>query len=110
MNAERRIAMTLLNAVWNEDIQKVKDALDMGADPSWCFNGYPILIHALYTENVQIMELLIDAGATQTQEAFGYALEKGIGKVVRPLLFRGIIPKHYEPKAGTGDFPQRFAY
>ena len=56
------------------------------------------------------MELLIDAGATQTQEAFGYALEKGIGKVVRPLLFRGIIPKHYEPKAGTGDFPQRFAY
>ena len=43
MNAERQIAMDLLDAVWKEDVQGVKYCLQMGASPSWVFNGYPIL-------------------------------------------------------------------
>lgn len=110
MNAEKQIAMALLNAVWNEDVKEVKECLDMGASPSWVFNGYPILMHAIAIGNERIVNLLIDAGAMQTSEAFGFALERGIGNMVRPLLFRGIIPKHFDPKPGFGDFPQRFAY
>ncbi len=110
MNAERRLALTLLNAVWNEDYQEVKDCLDMGADPSWVFNGYPILMHAIYTENQEIVDLLIDAGASQTAEAFGFTLERGIGEMVRTLMYRGIVPKHFEPQPGFGYYPERFAY
>ncbi len=110
MNAERQIAIALLNAVWNEDAKEVKELLLMGASPSWIFNGYPILMHALAVGNKKIVNLLIDYGAVQTEEAFGFALEKGLGNMVRTLLFRGIVPKHFEPKRGFGDFPQRFAY
>lgn len=110
MNVERRIALSLLNAVWNEDLQGVKDALDMGASPSWIFNGYPILLHAVCTKNKKIVNCLINAGALQTREALGFALEKGIGEMIPSLAYRGIVPKHYKARKGFGDFPQRFAY
>ncbi|MBB5183341.1 hypothetical protein [Catenisphaera adipataccumulans] len=110
MNAERKLAMALLNAVWNEDVEGVRACLKMGASPSWIFNGYPILMHAITVGNEKIVNILIDAGAIQTQEAFGFALEHGIGNMIRPLLFRGIVPKHFEGQPGFGDFPQRFAY
>ena len=44
MNAEKRLAMDLLDAVWKEDVQKVEYCLQLGASPSWVFNGYPILM------------------------------------------------------------------
>ncbi len=110
MDAERKIAIALLNAVWNEDEKEVKELLEMGASPSWIFNGYPILMHAMSTGNVEIVNILIESGALQTQEAFGFALEKGMGTMIRPLLYRGIVPKHFEPKKGFGEFPVRFAY
>ena len=55
-----------------------------------------------------IVNILIDAGAIQKQEALGFALERGIGQMIRPLVFRGIVPKHFEPKKGFGYYPQRF--
>lgn len=110
MNAERQIAIALLNAVWNEDVEGVKGCLKMGASPSWIFNGYPILLHAVCVGNKKIVNILIDAGALQTQEALGFALERGIGNMIPTLAFRGIVPKHFEAKKGFGDFPQRFAY
>lgn len=110
MNAQRKIAMSLLNAVWNEDATKVKDTLRLGADPSWIFNGYPILIHAVCVGNEEIVNILIAAGAVQTSEAFGFALERGIGRMIRLLLYKGILPKHFEPREGFGYYPQRFAY
>lgn len=110
MNAQRKIALSLLNAVWNEDSQSVKEYLEMGADPSWIFNGYPILLHAVCLGNKEIVRILMDAGAKQTQEALGFALERGIGSMVRVLMMEGILPKHYEARAGFGSYPQRFAY
>ncbi|MDX8418392.1 hypothetical protein [Absicoccus intestinalis] len=108
--SEKQLALHLLNAVWNENENEVLFCIKHGADPSWVFNGFPILIHAICTQNQKIIEVLIDAGAKQTQEAFGFALEHGYGSVIQPLAYRGIIPKHYQPQRGFGEFPQRFAY
>ena len=108
MDAEKRLAMDLLDAVWKEDVKRVKDCLELGASPSWVFNGYPILMHAICIGNQKIVDILLDAGALQQQEAFGFALERGIGKMIKPLMLRGIIPKHFEPKKGFGYYPQRF--
>ena len=108
MNAEKRLAMDLLDAVWKEDVQGVENCLELGASPSWVFNGYPILMHAISIGNEEIVNILIDAGAIQKQEALGFALERGIGQMIRPLVFRGIVPKHFEPKKGFGYYPQRF--
>lgn len=108
MNAEKRLAMDLLDAVWKEDVQKVEYCLQLGASPSWVFNGYPILMHAISIGNEEIVNILIDAGAIQKQEALGFALERGIGQMIRPLVFRGIVPKHFEQKKGFGYYPQRF--
>lgn len=108
MNAEKRLAMDLLDAVWKEDVQGVENCLELGASPSWVFNGYPILMHAISIGKEEIVNILIDAGAIQKQEALGFALERGIGQMIRPLVFRGIVPKHFEPKKGFGYYPQRF--
>lgn len=110
MNAETKLAMDLLDAVWREDVDDVLCCLELGASPSWVFNGYPILMHAISLGNQKIVDILIDAGAIQTSEAFGFALERGIGEMIRPLLFRGIVPKHFEPRQGFGYYPQRFSY
>ena len=110
MNEERKIALALLNAVWNEDIEKVRLFIEQGANPSWIFNGYPLLIHAITLGNEELVRLLLDAGAKQKQEALGFALERGIGKMIRLLMFEGILPKHFEPREGFGSYPQRFAY
>ena len=90
MNAEKRLAMDLLDAVWKEDVQGVENCLELGASPSWVFNGYPILMHAISIGNEEIVNILID------------------GQMIRPLVFRGIVPKHFEPKKGFGYYPQRF--
>ncbi len=37
MNAEKRLAMDLLDAVWKEDVQGVENCLELGASPSWVF-------------------------------------------------------------------------
>ncbi len=108
MNAETKIAMNLLDAVWREDADEVKRCLELGASPSWVFNGYPILLHAISIGNIEIANILIDAGAIQKGEAFGFALERGIGYMIKPLMLRGIVPKHFEPKDGFGFYPQRF--
>ena len=80
MNAEKRLAMDLLDAVWKEDVQGVKYCLQMGASPSWVFNGYPILMHAISIGNEEIVNILIDAGAIQKQEALGLRLKEGLVK------------------------------
>ncbi|MFR3430530.1 MAG: hypothetical protein ACLTTH_10740 [Holdemanella porci] len=109
MNAEKRLAMDLLDAVWKEDVQGVENCLELGASPSWVFNGYPILMHAISIGNEEIVNILIDAGAIQKQEALGFALERGIGQMIRPLVFRGIVPKHFEPKKALATIPKDFA-
>lgn len=104
-----RLAKELLNAVYEEDTIRVENAIAMGADPSWLFNGYPILIHAVYLENEEIAMCLIKHGALQTGEALGFALEQGIGSMVLPLAFMGITPKPVEIKQHFGKLPSRFA-
>lgn len=49
MTKERKLAKELLSAVWDEDAHRVKELIRYGADPSWIFNGYPILLHAVFT-------------------------------------------------------------
>lgn len=103
------LAKELLNAVWEEDSARVKSVILKGADPSWIFNGYPILIHAVYLRNAEITMMLINHGAVQVSEALGFALEQGIGEMVLPLAFKGIVPKTIKVKEGFGIYPSRFA-
>ncbi len=105
---ERKMAKELLNAVWNNDTDRVKELLDFGADPNWIFNGYPILLHAVYTRNAQAVLALIDAGAIDEAKALGFALENGIGEVVAVLGNKGIVPKHQEIKKEFGEYPSRY--
>ncbi len=106
---ENKLAKKLLNAVWEEDLTAAELAIYEGADPSWIFNGYPLLIHAVFTRNEAMVTLLIEHGANQCAEALGFALEQGIGCVVGALAYRGIIPKTYETPEAFGPLPHRYA-
>ena len=106
---ENRLAKELLNAVWESDCVKARQAIDKGADPSWIFNGYPLLIHAVFTGSEEMVMLLVQRGATQTSEALGFALEHGIGDCVWPLVFMGIVPKCCKTKKVFGPYPNRYA-
>ena len=108
MITERKLAKELLSAVWNEDAKRVEELIRFGADPSWIFNGYPILVHAVFTRNLDVVNTLIDAGACQVDEALGFALDRGIGEMVAPLAYRGVVPVLHDPKPGYGLYPSRF--
>lgn len=104
------LAKQLLNAVWDEDVRRARKAIQRGADPNWIYNGYPILLHAVFTRNVDMVMMLIEEGATQREEALGFALDRGIGELVFPLAFLGIVPKIQEEEIDTfGPYPSRYA-
>ena len=109
MMKETTLAKELLNAVYEEDIEGVDIAIDKGANPSWIFNGFPILLHAVYLQNYDMVMMLIRKGATQKEEALGFALEQGIGELVWPLAYLGIVPKAAKTKDDFGLVPSRFA-
>jgi hypothetical protein len=109
MGTEGSMAKQLLNAVWNEDVKKARALIQKGADPNWIFNGYPLLIHAVFTRNQEMVMMLIEEGASQVSEALGFALDRGVGEMVFPLAFLGIVPKIEEPKGNFGPYPARFA-
>lgn len=106
---ERKMATEMLSAVWDENLDRVEDLLQFGADPNWYFNGYPILLHAVYTRNPNMVLLLVSYGAKQVSEALGLALERGIGEVVAPLAYLGIVPKECKKDKVFGPFPTRYA-
>ncbi len=108
MSTERMLAKELLNAVWEEDADRVGELVALGADPSWIFNGYPILLHAVFTRNLAVVNTLIDAGACQVDEALGFALDRGIGEMIAPLAYRGVVPVLHDPKPGYGLYPSHF--
>lgn len=98
----------LLNAVWNEDEAELRCLLERGADPNWIFNGYPILMHAVSTRNKYCVMTLIEFGAVHVQEALGFALDRGIGELVLPLAFLGIVPKPQDVVEEYGPYPLRY--
>lgn len=106
---ENKCAKELLNGVWNGDKAAVKKAISDGASPNWIFNGFPILLHAVAKGNAEIMELLIEAGASQTSEALGFALQHGIIECIAPLVYLGVQPKDSEYKYVFGALPKRHA-
>ena len=81
---ERKMAKELLNAVWNKETERIKELLDFGADPNWIFNGYPILLHAVYTRNVDAVLAFLEAP-------------------------KGIVPKKKEVEPVFGSFPSRYS-
>ena len=103
------LAKELMNAVWEEDAERVEKALQYGASPSWIVNGYPMLIHAVYLENQEIVRILIEYGALQTSESLGFALDRGIGSMVCLLAYMGIVPKEVKVRHCFGMYPARFA-
>ena len=109
MKDEKKLAKQLLDAVWDEDVARVKRILVEGADPNWIFNGYPILLHAVFTRNQEMVLLLIHHGASQLSEALGFALDRGIGEMVLPLAFLGIVPKPMSVIDEFGPYPSRYA-
>lgn len=106
---ERKLAKELLNAVWNEDLRELERVLSYGADPNWIFNGYPILQHAIFTRNLDSVMMLIEAGAVHLEEALGFALDRGIGEMVFPLAYLGIVPRMEEIKEPYGPYPCRYS-
>lgn len=103
------LANELLNGVWQENINKVKWALEDGANPNWIFNGYPILLHAVYLDNKEIVECLINAGATQLSEALALALDEAIGDMILYFFEMGVLPKVFETNESIfGDHPNRY--
>jgi len=106
---EGKLAKRLLNAVWDENVKEARKLIHCGADPNWIYNGYPLLVHAVFTRNEEMVMMLIEEGASQVQEALGFALDRGIGELVLPLAFLGIVPKMEEPKGNFGPYPSRFA-
>lgn len=106
---EGKLAKHLLNAVWDEDVKTARRLIARGADPNWIYNGYPILVHAVFTRNKEMVMMLIDAGATQVSEALGFALDRGIGELVLPLAFLGIVPKAVEADTKFGPYPLRYS-
>ncbi|MBQ0066347.1 MAG: ankyrin repeat domain-containing protein [Firmicutes bacterium] len=110
MDGQKRLAIKFLNYVYQENIPMIRECIKEGASPSWIFNGFPILVHAVNLGNKKIVKLLIDEGADQLQEAFGFALEREIGEVIPMLYYRGIVPKRCLPRPGFGAFPQQYAY
>lgn len=109
MKNERKLAKELLNAVWDENLERVEDVLAFGAEPNWIFNGYPILLHAVFTRNTSVVMALIEAGAEQVEEALGFALDRGIGEMVFPLAYLGIVPKTEMVKPAFGPYPSRYS-
>ena len=53
--------------------------------------------------------MLIDEGAKQQQEALGFALDRGIGELVMPLMMLGTVPKPPVVKVDFGPYPSRYA-
>lgn len=106
---EGKLAKQLLNAVWDEDVHRARKCITRGANPNWVYNGYPILLHAVFTCNQQMVMMLIEEGAQQVDEALGFALDRGIGEMVAPLAYLGTIPKASEHKINFGPYPSRYA-
>ena len=106
---ENKLAKELLNAVYAQDVEGVRNVITQGANPSWIFNGYPIIIHAVNLQNKAIVMLLIKCGAQQVEQALGFALEHGIGELVWPLSILGIVPKATKESERFGAYPNRFA-
>ena len=65
-------------------------------------------MHAISIGNEEIVNILIDAGAIQKQEALGFALERGIvndtSTGISVVLFLNILNQ----KKAFGYYPQRF--
>lgn len=106
---ENKVATRLLNAVWEKDCKTARRVLKTGGDPSWIFNGYPLLVHAVFTGCEEMVMILVQYGAEQKSEALGFALEHGIGNCVWPLFLMGIAPKAYHITEAFGPLPNRYA-
>ena len=39
LETEGKLAKLLLNAVWDENVQKARKLIHRGADPNWIYNG-----------------------------------------------------------------------
>ena len=97
----------LLDGVWDENISKVKYAIGHGANVNWIINGYPILLHAVFTRNKTMVSFLISKGAKQIDEALGFALDRALGDMVRVLMFEGHAPTFVEREHNYGPYPRR---
>lgn len=91
---ERMKVKKLIDGIYENDLKKIKEALDEGANPNYYVNGYPIIIHAVYLKNLKVLKLLLENGANDKGEALGYALLNGIGEVVMTLFESGAIAKY----------------
>ncbi|MEG0823077.1 MAG: hypothetical protein RSD85_01460 [Erysipelotrichaceae bacterium] len=106
---EKLLAKEILNAVWDENIAKANRAILNGANPNWIFNGYPLLLHAVFSENLEMVMFLIENGASQIDEALGFALDRCIGNMILPLSYLGVVPKIKDPLDIFGPYPSRYA-
>lgn len=105
---ECKLAKALLNAVWESDIVYVERLLELGAEPNWVFNGYPLLLHALYLRDWDMTLLLISYGAQQLDEALGFVLDRCVGEMIAPLIRLGAHPKLIHTKEEFGLYPSRY--
>ena len=105
----KKISYGFIRCCMERRCTRVENCLELGASPSWVFNGYPILMHAISIGNEEIVNILIDAGAIQKQEALGFALERGIGQMIRPLDFVVLFLNILNQKKALATIPKDFA-
>jgi len=52
----------VVHAIYNNDINIVKDYLQKGYSPNHFYNGRPLIFHAIYCKNAELVQLLLKHG------------------------------------------------
>lgn len=109
MMNECKMVNEMLNAIYLEEVELLEALLDLGADPNWIVNGFPLIMHAVYVRNRDLVYVLVASGAQMLEEALGFALEQGIGEMIKPFVMMNVSPKPYIYKKEFGPIPSRFS-
>lgn len=108
MMNECKMVKEMLNAIYLEEVELLDALLDLGADPNWIVNGFPLIIHAVNLRNRELVNLLVLSGAQMLEEALGFALEQGIGEVIMLFVMMNVSPKPYTYHHEFGSIPSRY--
>lgn len=76
----------LISAIYAGNLVRATEAIERGADTNGqCKLGWTPLMHAGFSGNLEMVKLLVDAGATVDSEAIRAAEDRGDEKVIAYL-------------------------
>ena len=95
------------DCILHSDIPTLKFLLNRGADPNRGFGGEPAIVNAARVGNVEVLRLLVDAGASLFDDprvapnALFEAIARGHTEIVRYLLAQGVSCNSRKPFGKT---------